>query len=363
MSINRSVSSKNIISSGKIIEIRSDFAKNTAAGTEQAKVRIPRPAAPYLLNKVSVFNPSIDTALTVKLFNRRTMAFTGTARAAANGTAQAVTGTAQAGDATHITLAAGSSASDDAYNGKIIEITAGTGAGQSKTIADYAGSTKIATVTAWETNPDATSVYLITEDTTHIMLAADSSASNDTYNALVIRITAGTGEGQMRTISDYVGTTKVATISVAWETLPDATSVYVITQNATHIDLGALANPTNDHYNTFALTITSGTGIGQSKVIADYVGATSVAEVTAWTTLPDDTSTYSIAMILDSLIYEGVFAKASLTAPTVLANDSDVIQGLFSGGCDVYYQVSNDDLIANADASRFASIFVLEPVC
>lgn len=71
-------------------------------------------------------------------------------------------GTAQAGGATTITLAADESAVDDAYNGKQIEITGGTGSGQVRIISDYVGSTKVATVSAaWDTNPDATSTYEI----------------------------------------------------------------------------------------------------------------------------------------------------------------------------------------------------------
>ena len=76
--------------------------------------------------------------------------------------AAGINGTAQAGAASTITLASGSSASDDAYNGWTVEVTSGTGSGQVRTISDYVGSTKVATVsTAWATPPDATSVYNI----------------------------------------------------------------------------------------------------------------------------------------------------------------------------------------------------------
>lgn len=70
-------------------------------------------------------------------------------------------GTAQAGAATTITLASTSAATDDVYNGQTVSIIAGPGAGQSRTISDYVGATKIATVAAWDTNPDDTSVYKI----------------------------------------------------------------------------------------------------------------------------------------------------------------------------------------------------------
>lgn len=52
--------------------------------------------------------------------------------------------------------------------------------------------------------------------------------ADDYYNGMTITITSGTGSGQSRTINDYVGSTLVATVSSAWSTQPDATSVYKI---------------------------------------------------------------------------------------------------------------------------------------
>lgn len=71
------------------------------------------------------------------------------------------TGTATAGAATTITLAAGASAVDDYYNGMVIEILTGTGSGQFNIIKDYDGTSKVATVTTWGVNPDNTSQYKI----------------------------------------------------------------------------------------------------------------------------------------------------------------------------------------------------------
>ncbi len=65
---------------------------------------------------------------------------------------------------------------------------------------------------------------------------------------------------------------------------------------ANTITLGATASAVDNAYNNLTITITGGTGIGQSRVIKSYVGATKVATVTeAWATPPDVTSTYSIA--------------------------------------------------------------------
>ena len=70
-------------------------------------------------------------------------------------------GTAQAGAATTITLDAGASAVTDFYKNVFVFVTAGTGVGQSRTITAYNGTTKVATVAAWATTPDVTSVFVL----------------------------------------------------------------------------------------------------------------------------------------------------------------------------------------------------------
>lgn len=151
-------------------------------------------------------------------------------------------GTAQAGAGGSITLATTAVAVDSFYNGLRVRITAGTGSGQETGISGYTGATRVATVSpAWTTAPDATSVYEIvlsqastTETGTAqaggastITLATSTSPTDDFYNdKFVVTITGGTGNGQRRAITDYVGSTKVATVGSAWTTNPDATSTY-----------------------------------------------------------------------------------------------------------------------------------------
>lgn len=62
-----------------------------------------------------------------------------------------------------------------------------------------------------------------------ITLDGSASATDDIYNGYRIRITSGTGAGQgNRLITDYVGSTKVATVGPDWTTAPDNTSVFEI---------------------------------------------------------------------------------------------------------------------------------------
>ena len=72
-----------------------------------------------------------------------------------------ISGTATAGSSNTITLDVNASAIDSSYNGLNINITEGTGIGQSRTITSYVGSTKVLTVPAWTIAPDDTSVYQI----------------------------------------------------------------------------------------------------------------------------------------------------------------------------------------------------------
>jgi hypothetical protein len=70
------------------------------------------------------------------------------------------TGTAQAGGATSIQLATSASTTADIYNGHLVYILSGAGAGQARFITDYA-TNRTATVATWQTNPDNTSVYAV----------------------------------------------------------------------------------------------------------------------------------------------------------------------------------------------------------
>lgn len=61
-----------------------------------------------------------------------------------------------------------------------------------------------------------------------ITLDAGASAVDNFYTNDLIAITGGTGAGQSRFISGYVGGTKVATVGTNWVTNPDATSTFAI---------------------------------------------------------------------------------------------------------------------------------------
>ena len=61
-----------------------------------------------------------------------------------------------------------------------------------------------------------------------ITLDAGASAVDDFYNGLFVRTNGGTGPGQARLITDYVGSTKVATVAFAWETNPSSNTTFTV---------------------------------------------------------------------------------------------------------------------------------------
>lgn len=154
-----------------------------------------------------------------------------------------LTGTASAGGSNSITLTGGS-ATDNLYKRCTVVITSGTGAGQASTVLGYVGSTKVATIgPTWTTAPDNTSTFallaaahpLISTSgllqgaaSTTATLTAGAVATDAYYVDAMLVIRSGTGAGQSRVVTAYVGSTKVATVDAAWATTPDSTSGYEI---------------------------------------------------------------------------------------------------------------------------------------
>jgi len=143
-----------------------------------------------------------------------------------------------------IQLDVAASSVSGSYDPSLISIIGGTGIGQSRVILDYNGATRTATVDRdWRVVPDATSEFVIVGDqgrehvneglaqggtSTSITLNASASAYDDTYNNQLVFIRSGVGADQIKRISDYNGTTKVATVTDAFNVTPTTQSGYVI---------------------------------------------------------------------------------------------------------------------------------------
>lgn len=79
-----------------------------------------------------------------------------------------------------------------------------------------------------------------------ITLNAGASPYDGYYNSMRVQITSGTGSNQTADIIAYNGTTKVATLSANWVTIPNNTSVYSLS-----IPLRTSPAPTSSRYTTY----------------------------------------------------------------------------------------------------------------
>ena len=157
-----------------------------------------------------------------------------------------------------------------------------------------------------------------------------------TVDALIgnyVHISAGTGAGDTRKITDNDGTT--LTVGSAFSGTPDATSVYRI-DNASEYGMATSGNATN-LYNTIApwtinalvgmyVHIMAGTGIGQQRKILS--NTTTSMGVDTWTVNPDNTSVYAISRLTDYVYisaFEGSFAGGS---PYKLQSIANVAPGV-----------------------------------
>ena len=141
---------------------------------------------------------------------------------AATTTGSAVTGTAQAGAAGTITLAAGASAVDDFYAGQPINITSGTGNGHKGTITAYVGSTKVATVAAYTSTfvPGASSSYSLPANVSYSPISALDGVSNTSSTIYAVRdrnlhvVTGFRGNLEMGGKLGDVGTLKISGMGI-----------------------------------------------------------------------------------------------------------------------------------------------------
>ncbi len=62
---------------------------------------------------------------------------------------------------------------------------------------------------------------------TTIQLANSASTTDDIYNGMTVYISSGAGSGQLKTITDYTGSSYTAVVST-WTTTPDSSSVYEV---------------------------------------------------------------------------------------------------------------------------------------
>lgn len=175
-----------------------------------------------------------------------------------------------------------------------------------------------------------------------IQLDTGANANDDFYNHSRVIITENTGVEQERIIVDYDGATKIATIAPPWVTNPASGSEFEIEPAISHaetnsktvtvglaqsgtsntIKLASTESSITDFYKNDVVSIDSGTGEGQERIITAYNSTTKVATVEPdWNINPDTTSEY---VIEEALVVADIFAISNdVTAANNLELDYD----------------------------------------
>jgi hypothetical protein len=122
----------------------------------------------------------------------------------------------------------------------------------------------------------------------NITLDASASAVDDFYNDCWVYITGGTGVGQCRRVSDYVGSTKVATVEPNWATNPDSSSTFAVLP-FNRVDLGSWLGTTpntlsSGNLSVYLANVTHGGTAATFQVNTMTVTSNSIAWNTNWDT-------------------------------------------------------------------------------
>jgi hypothetical protein len=152
----------------------------------------------------------------------------------------------------------------------------------------------------------------------------------------------GTSEETLKTIFDKLPTNYIMGSATQddQDTIIHSGTVPDNTSTTDSIKLAASASGVNDIYNENLVVLISGTGSGQSRLIADYIGGTKTAVVRhSWTITPDNTTVYRIYPYSGILLANtGLAAGAtstSITLNTSAPATADIYEGhtiYISGG-------------------------------
>lgn len=149
-----------------------------------------------------------------------------------------------------------------------------------------------------------------------ITLDASASATDDLYKGNIIAVTSGTGVGQARLITAYVGATKVASVSPNWITNPSSSSVFVILPFAYVAGLvSALTGAITS--GSFASGAIDATALAADAIGSSELAATATAEISqaVWDALTSALTTAGSAgkLLVDNL-NTTVSSRASQTS-------------------------------------------------
>ena len=207
---------------------------------------------------------------------------------AGTGLTALASGTAQGGTGSTIQLATGESFGDDILNGASVKITAGTGAGQSRVITDYTGSTDTADITPdWITNPSSDSVYEVVQGSANVTVieAGAIVAASIATNAITAdkiaaaAITSSEAPNLDAAVSSRMAEASIDTTGGAIDVVTDVTNGVGLTAAAVDAiwDESTVGHVTASSHSIFLQSILDDTGTSGVVLAAGAVDATAIA--------------------------------------------------------------------------------------
>lgn len=178
-----------------------------------------------------------------------------------------------------------------------------------------------------------------------ITLASGASSTDNLYRGLEVTVYGGTGTGQSRVITGYVGSTKVATVDEAWITNPDNTSTYKVLEfRNSKMDSSQQVTAASVQGNVTGsvASVTGNVGGNVVGTVASVVGA--VGSVTA-----------RVTANTDQLAGQTVTAGAGVTFPASVASPTNITAGTITTVTNVTNAPTAGDFTATMKTSLNSS--------
>lgn len=177
-------------------------------------------------------------------------------------------------------------------------------------------------------------------DTTHCVLHAGASTVDDMVNGLTITFTSGARSGESSVITDYVGSTKTATMSPALTGAPDGCAFYVYRPNTYKVRAIVNIGNSGTTGNKFAFTWPIGCGL-VSLIEGDTSSAAAFAKELMSATSGTLTATafHTVADATGVIFIEGTI-KTGYTAGTLQLQYACVTSGTLTVKAGSYIEVT-----------------------
>ena len=274
-------------------------------------------------------------------------------------------------DASSVTLASGITATSGLLTGALLYIRSGTGAQQTRIITDQVGSRLFIGPRNWITTPGTDAIAQVRpayDDVVNILATADTSAivnnALDNYNvasagevtggggltgasasaifnnALTnynvassneLLTSAGVSAIQQTVLSNY-NVASAGDITATVETLIATVSVVSADNSSLTVASASGFAATSGYITGARVFVYSGTGLGQTRVIADQSGTRLMVGPNNWQVNPDNTSVVRLFPRNDSLVEILNSAETSALIETALTNHNVAIGGASGTG-------------------------------